>query len=128
MAFDYTTFYNLSRRLLDNFGKDIILGKLNKTPADPDKPWVGRSDPRVEATETVKGVYLSPRDTDFGTHFISEELLNRINSFILFAPEEGKDFMLFDVVIEGTVLTKIVNKDLIKPTDTPLLYCFALEL
>lgn len=122
---DHRKYLALAKRLIDKHGRDVVFETISKTPADPSKPWNGTgTQPTLDGP--FKAVFLPYKATDFGSEFISNDLVKDGEEYAMVA---GQDVNLENahVLIDDGVPYKIRWVQRLKPADLTLLYAFGVE-
>lgn len=122
---DYVKLAGTAQRLIDKTGRLVQVQRLDKTPADGDKPWKGAGTPTVAQEKELKATFV-PASGGLGRDLVDEELLKRVEQVALVAPTDVnlEDFNLF---VDGGSKWRVEWVQVLKPADLVLLYIFGVK-
>lgn len=125
---DFAELAAVAKRLIDENGRTVSIIKLDKTAADPNKPWRGPVDPRATPIFTVTGkaVFVPLGGSDLGIEWPQDNNLKRGDQVCLFAADNdtGQELEKADEIEDGAGRWAIINTQLLQPADQRLLYFF----
>lgn len=124
MAFDYSPVLLVANNLIAEFGRSITLNQIDKTAADPTKPWKGSNGTRVKLADTM-GVFAAVSSLrKLGEGWIDDELLKTATMLCLVGGQE-LPFELADVIQDGTQEWKVEWAEVLQPGTPKLLFAFS---
>lgn len=127
---DHVALAATAKRLIEANGRTVTVRRLDRTITDPSKPWRGTSDPRAtpNATASVKAAFVDPSSAaSMGLMLSDPNLVASIDSVALIAATSTvADLATFDEVVDGSLVLKIDNIDVLKPGDVKMLYVLRL--
>lgn len=119
---NYTRLAKDASRLIQSNGRKITFVKLNKTPADENRPWNGPSvNDDGETNLVLSGVFVPPnavRQLGEGTEF--RDLVTFSEQIIITAQGEN-DLREFTSVIDRDDRWGIVDLQVLRPGDVSLI-------
>ena len=121
---DYVKLSATAKRLIEKNGRDLVLEKKSRTPADSIKSWRGPSSTSSGTSVTVKGVVVPPdnfSDTD-GQLIRRGQLRVLISNESVDDQQTGLDITEFDSIKDGSDSYKIVEVNRVEPGALPLIY------
>jgi hypothetical protein len=127
MTKDYTTTVATAKRLVQNFGRQITLRKLDNASSDANKPWLGATNPVTTGIVTsVFGISVSPSSNSrLGLSAFSDDLLKSIEQiFILEVGETAPEALeTYTTLLDSDSKEyRILSVEKLKPGGTTLLY------
>jgi hypothetical protein len=124
---DYVKLAATSTRLIRSAGRSVTFRQLDRTPADPAKPWLGPADVSSGLTElTAYAVAVDAQGSDLGFKTMVEDLLKRCETVFVTGPQTA-DLANFDEVSDGGTIFRIKEVQTLKPAETVLLYYVGTE-
>lgn len=126
---DYIEMATVAQELVDDNGRNVTIIRWKQTAADATKPWEGPDDPRgtPDATDSVKGCFVSMEGSGLSKETIDEDALKRTGDVCLIGPGASFDLATANELIDGSVHKKITFVRTLKPADTVLLYYVGVE-
>jgi hypothetical protein len=124
MAFDYAPMAATALALVAEFGRSVTLQRLDRTPPDADKPWLGPVNPRATpaATLTVAAVFVEPGSTqELGLDTTLVDWAARATRIAVIASPADLTGYSELVDIDGTTW-RIVGVSTLSPGSTRLLH------
>lgn len=139
---DFAKLARVAQRLVEANGRDVVLFKKDRTPADGAEPWRGPDlDSPVPAAGIgpVKVAFVPATGGGFGKILFDtdESLRVKIDEVGLLAvksvtdlvpPATAQDVEEADTLRDGSKVYKIVSVGHLKPADTSLLFVLGLSL
>lgn len=126
MAIDYVALLGTVRTLIAQNGRSVTFVRLDRSPADVNKPWRSSPDPRAvpDATVAVDVVQADPTSLEeLGFKAEADEAIDRDELTYIAAPPAGGQLLdTYDEVLDGTERFKITRMDVLKPAATVMLY------
>lgn len=130
---DFASAAATAKRLIEANGRTVTLLKLNRTEADPTKPWRGPdtdADPSAAGEGgklVVKAAFVPARGTGFGRDINASPnpLLSDVEQFALIAAASlptGTDLEDFDLMRDRSKLWRIIFAGLLAPADTDVVW------
>lgn len=109
-----------AQRLIDKNGRTATIVKQGSTPVDATKPWRGQDTTHL-AQVTGKAVFVEP-----SKRVANVDQTKRAEQVAYFAAngDAGQALETFDLIVDGSVIWKILRAELLRPADKKLLYIF----
>jgi hypothetical protein len=131
VAKDYTNIANTALRLVEKYGRSMVVLKFVTTPANESKPWEGAEDPREEAeAETINAVSVSTGEAvKLGMHTQDSDMVKRSDQILIVAPGAANQIDLsdFNEVADQGVNWKITMVEKLQPASTILLFYIGIK-
>lgn len=127
---DYTPNLETVKRLINKFGREIILRKLDGFSQYPDEPWLGAADP-VSSADTISlyGVAVPPSSlAKLGFDATTNDFIKDLKEILIVEPGENdpENIELYNTVLDGTSEYKIMFIEKLRPATLTLLYFIGL--
>lgn len=123
-AFDYSDLLATAQDLIQRFGRQVTFIKLDASPADADKPWLGAAAPRSspDDTATVYAVNVPVSSlADLGGMSRADDMLRNID-LAMVVEAQGDDLATFHVLQDGGVDYRLKIVKTLKPGATTMLF------
>jgi hypothetical protein len=117
---DYSSLQLTAKRLIQRFGRQITLQKLQNEGA---KPWEGVTDPVTVAENlSVYAVQAQPTGlVELGLTSNQIDLVSRQGLVFIVEPIEGIDFTTYNAVLDGSIQYKIQEVSVLMPASKQML-------
>ena len=118
--------YKWAERLIDKYGRDVILQVLSEVPAEADKPWKGNK--QAVTTQYEDRVAVIPAYTmhnNLGILGYNTDLLQRFEELIICPPTENYDNV--KVIIDGGTKWRVEWTSILRPGNETILYLFGVK-
>jgi hypothetical protein len=123
---DYASLAAVADRLIRENGRDVVLTRNDRAPADASKPWRGPASPGAPTNLTVKAVFVDPMGSGWGREDEDEPfgvLKRGAQLFMVSATAVSSNLVeTFDALTDGADLWKIDKVHKLKPGTVNLLY------
>jgi hypothetical protein len=124
---DHSRFLALAERLIAKHGRSTVFKTLSAGPSDITKPWKGAGVGQTPGTlATALAVFMPHKGLNFGTDFLSEELLKDCTELCLVAGSAG-NLETCNLVEDGGKDFKVTWVSRLKPADLTLLYAIGIN-
>lgn len=128
-TFDYAEFQVLAAELFTEFGRSVVLNKIDTTPADSSKPWRGPTDIAASPDDTaaVDGVFLDTISSRYlGLTIERQEGDKGEQKLVLIATNAAptKDLRLFNELVDGSTRYYIQALNVLQPGDEEIFIAF----
>ena len=123
-AFDYSDLLATAQDLIQRFGRQVTFVKLDASPADADKPWLGATAPRSspDDTATVYAVNVPVSSlVGLGGLVAADDMLKDID-LAMIVEAQGDDLTTFQVLQDGGVDYRLKIVRTLKPGGTTMLF------
>lgn len=123
MAFDYQPIIDTATELLTEFGRSIVVQRLDQTASDAARPWRGPADTTAGFAATVDTVAAAVPPSSakqLGLSSVPADQLARIEQILIVAPT-AVSLTEFDQVADGGESWEIEFVEELKPADDTLL-------
>lgn len=124
---DYIKLQTTAIRLVKENGREITLIKLDETPADSNKPWVGPTTANDSSSDVItRGVFVPPNTvrqfglTALGEGTEVEGLLTKSEQVVIIA-QGDIDVRDFSKIIDRGEEWGIIGYQVLRPGDTGVL-------
>lgn len=120
---NYVSLAATAKRLIDSNGRDVTLAKLDRTPADVNKPWRagGGSD---TTTGPLKAVIVPfEAEDDDGAVTRSEDMV----AYVAASDTDPAEIETYDRLLDGADVWRIKKVITINPGDTRVVYEIMIE-
>ena len=129
---DFVRLAATAERLINANGRTISVIKLEKTAADPAKPWRGPADSRDPAQTTVtgRGSFVPIASAaSLGIDVAQVDNLKEEAQVCLFPANSdgGNSLERFDEILDRGARWQIVLTSVLQPADTRLMYFFVVQ-
>lgn len=117
MSKDWTQTLATATRLIANFGREVTLAKLVRTPDVTDEPWQGNAAPPAIDTATQRAVHgvAVGRLRSMG-----EDFLQGLDNVIVVAGDF--DARGYEIVVDGASRWRIVKTETVAPGATKIIH------
>jgi hypothetical protein len=123
---DYAPVLSLSKNLIQKFGRQITLRKLDATSNTVGKPWLGATDPVDTGIKTTTyAICVHPDSTYFlGISGKTEDLLKSSELIFITAPSDidSENLDKYTTLVDDLIEYKINFTEKLKPGSTTVLY------
>lgn len=124
---DYAALSQIANTLVAENGRAVTFIKMDRTPADPAKPWRGAAAPTATpaATLAATAVFVEPSSASrLGISSEESDLVKRSTQIMMVAlgSESSEDLRDYDQVLDDGTHWKITTVEQLKPGDTSLLF------
>lgn len=124
MAFDYSEIVQVTKDLISEYGRSVVLSRDSADPKDPAKPWQGNN--RSTITQGVDAVFVPASGADLGMDSVTDEMLQRVTEVCLVA-QAPQVLLGFDKINDSGVTYQIEWCQVLKPANVILLYVFGVK-
>lgn len=120
-------FVSLAKRLIAKNGRAMTLRKLNRTPADANKPWRGPSEVAstgYEYERPIVGVIV-----DFTEEELDADQTRRgfMHLIVNAADHVGFDLSKADSLLDGAQVWAVTMDSVLQPGETRIMYSFRVK-
>jgi len=121
---DYTGALQLSNRLIERFGRSVLLLAADGTPPDPTKPWEAGPDARGELAELDTVLAVGLGTGGLGRTLVAEDLLKTVEQVYLVAPglSAARAYEITTHVRDGGTDYTVKFVQTLQPANETLLY------
>lgn len=124
MTKDYSTNLATAKRLVQKFGRQVTLVKLDASTPDVDKPWLQQEDPTATpaaSTEVYVAAVPPSSAVALGLSTSQADLLKSVEQIFIAEPGDAP-LEQHHVLVDGGVEYKIKFLEKLRPAETTLLY------
>ena len=122
---DHAKFVAVANKLINKHGRQVSIKSLSGS-SDATKPWRGDA----TGTETVLGtplaVFVPSKGFDFGSDFVTDQLLMSVSEVCLVAGGNG-DFENGHLITDESIDYRIEWTSRLRPADKTILYAFGIK-
>lgn len=123
----YTEDIATALELIDEFGRDITVQKLDTSASEPSKPWEGQGSQTVVDSQVARGVFVPPSGSGFGRNLISDANLQRVKQVCLIGQTE-KDIEFFNAILDSDGSMWLIEfVQVLKPGDEIVMYAVGVK-
>lgn len=130
---DYNKLAATTKRLIDAKGRTVQFYKLDSTPVDPLRPWVGAGTHTPTDVVITKAVFaigntsIPTESRGLAFDWVDKDLL-RVTRHVVLVPALGLPSLQdYKLVTDLGKNWGIIWGQLLQPGDVPLMYCFGLK-
>ena len=133
-TFDYVEIADTAYALIEEFGHPVTFRRLDKDPADANKPWRGATDPRAALDATVEGlaVYVEPTSAEkLGISTRVGDMNHSVDGVFIASLGSAATVELtkdWDEVVDGSRRWSIKGVETLRPDTLALLYFVKVDL
>lgn len=123
---NHSEFVALSKELLKEEGRKVILQVLSTNAADTNKPWNGPATPSVLTQyEDVYSVVVPPFGRELGSLVNDVDLFKKAEKVLLVQPvAEGLEETVNCILDTDSSVWRVIVAQALKPSEQTILYAF----
>lgn len=123
----YTEDIATALELIEEFGRDVTVQKLDTSASEGSKPWKGQGVQVVADSQATKAVFVPPSGSGFGRDLVADNNLQRIEQVCL-VPQTAKDIESFNGILDSDRQLWLIQTAMtLKPGDEIIMYAFGVK-
>lgn len=116
------------RTMIAQYGRSVVFQKLDRSAADPARPWLGAGAQQVTTSLSASAVFVPASGESLSGMTVDEELLKRVERVLLVAyPITGEDLENYDQVVDRSKTYTIDWTKPLEPGDQKYLWAMGLK-
>jgi len=122
MKKDYSGLKSVVAKMIDKFGRPVLLLRNSRVSSDTSSPWSGAAIADDEVNVVAVYVPLTGQQAVMETHSQLMGGVSRSKNCFLIAGVDGEDIRTYQKVRDDDKIWRIVDVNVVQPGDTVLAY------